>query len=286
MKRTHLNKSHKHFAILFLAGFLIPGIAVADDTVEERLGRGKISSDFHYFTEVEYAYREADLERGGWDSNGANLKDFTVRFGVRHKPYIPLFMRRIVPVNDKPIDGHMEWYFSVTAEELRLERRHKNTYWTTTDIIHTGASPIFGLGMGAIRYGPERAPIRMRVEARYGDYKEVSYSRRFTGNGCDAKYDVQADISVFSLIVDIEWRYRLGYFEPFLALNAYDLALYQKLIYPDPSVGTSGNYTDVEKNRYGLAVGTWIKLKPDINLRLARHFFNQNAYTVQTEMRF
>ena len=282
MKRTHLNKSHKHFAILFLAGFLIPGIAVASDTGKERIVRGKTSSAFHYFTEVEYAYREVGLERGVWDSHGANLKDFTVRFGVRHKPYIPRFMRRIAPVNDKPIDGHMEWYFSVTAEELRLKRRHENTFWTTTDIIHTGASPIFGLGMGAIRYGPERAPIRIRVEARYGKYKKVSYSRRFAGD----QYDVQADISVFSLLTEFEWRYRLKHFEPFLVLNTYDLALYQKLIYPSPSVGTNGNYTDVEVNRYGLAVGTWIKLKPDISLRLAKYFFNQETYTVQTEMRF
>lgn len=267
--------------------FYLTTISVhASDTAEELIGRGKTSSPFHYFTDVEYAYREVKLERGTADSRKAGLNEFTARFGIRHAPYIPRFMRRMLHVNDKPINGHMEWFVSVTAMELHQETSFKNTYWTTTDIMQTGVSPIFGLGLGSIRYGPERAPIRMRVEARYGKYKRVSYSRRFTSSAYDIPYDVQAEISVFSLLMDFEWRYRLEYFEPFLALNAYDLALYQKLIYPDPSVGTNGKYADVELNRYGLAIGTWIKLKPDINMRLARHFFNQDAYTIQTEMRF
>ncbi|MDO8803426.1 MAG: hypothetical protein Q7R35_03255 [Elusimicrobiota bacterium] len=266
--------------LIFWAGALLPGIAVASDTGEERLGRGKTSSSFHYFTDVEYAYREVRLKRGGWDSNRANLKDFTVRFGIRSR--VPQFILRMIPKADRRTDGHMEYFFSVTAEELRKERRGTNSCGTTTDIMHTGLSPIFGLGFGGIRWGPERAPIRTRFVVRYGKYKRVSYSRRFAGN----EYDVQADISVLSWIIEMEWRYRLRYFEPFLAYNIYNFSLDRNLIYPSPSVGTSGNYVDVGRNTHGLAVGTWIKLRPDTTLRLARYFFNQDTYTIQTEMRF
>lgn len=264
------------FALIVFAGALVPGISVAGDTTEERIGRGKISSSFHYFTDVEYSYREVGLERGGWDFHKAGLKDFTARFGIRHSPQ---FMRRFL----KPeFTGGMEYFFSVTGEELRKERRLKTACWTTTDIIHTGLSPLLGLGIGVSTWGPGRSSLHTRIEVRYGEYKGVSSSRRFDGN----EYDVQADISVEVLIVDMEWRYRLGIFEPFLAYSIYNFSLDRSIIYPSPTVGTNGDYVDVSANTHGLAIGTWIKLKPDINMRLARHFFNQDAYTIQTEMRF
>ena len=266
---------HRHFSFLFLMGFLVPGIAVADDAVEERIGRGKINSSFHYFTEVEYAYREVGLERGVWDSRKAGLKDLTARFGIRH---LPKFIQRIAP----KFDGHLEYFLSATAEQLRQESIYKGAPWPTTDIVHTGLSSVIGLGLGANNWGPGPLLLRTRLEVRYGEYKKVSYSRRFAGN----EYDVQADISVFIENIDFEMRYQLGRFEPFLAYNRYYFSLDLNLIYPTPCVGTNGTYSYVGKNLYGLAVGTWIKLKPDISLRLARHFFNQDTYTIQTEMRF
>lgn len=260
---------------IFLAGALVPGIAAAGDTDEERISRGKTSSSFHYFTDMEYAYREVALKRGVWDSRKAVLKDFTMRFGIRH---LPRFVRKIAP----KFDGHLEYFFSATAERLRQESIYKGTPWPTTDLVHTGLSPAIGLGLGANAWGPGRLLLRTRLEARYGEYEKVSYSRRFAGN----EYDVQEDISVFSESIDFELRYQLGYFEPFLAYNIYNFSLDKDIIYPSPCIGTNGKYVDVSANTYGLAVGTWIKLKPDITLRLARHFFNQDAYTIQTGMRF
>lgn len=263
------------FTFIFIVRLFIPGIVLADDTVEVRIGRDKTISSFHYFTDVEYAYREVNLKRRGWDSRKAELKDFTARFGVRH---LPQSLRRLAP----KFDGQLEYFISATAERLRQSNRGKCASGVTTDIIHTDLSPVIGLGIGANAVGPGRLLFRARLEARYGEYKNVSYSRRFAGN----EYNVQADISVFSGSMDLEWRYRFGDFEPFLAYNNYEFSLDKNLVYPNPSVGTSGDSVDESANIHGLAVGTWIKLGQDIGLRLARYFFNQDAYTIQSEMRF
>lgn len=263
-------------SVIFVVRLFIPCIALADDTAEERIGRNKTNASSHYFTDVEYAYRKVPLKRGGWDSRKAEFKAFTARFGVRH---LPQSLRRLFP----KFDGQLEYFVSATAEQLRQDNRsNKNACGVTTDIIHTDLSPVIGLGIGANTLGPGRLLFRARLEAQYGEYKSVSYSRRFAGN----EYNVQADISVFSGSINLEWRYQLGFFEPFLAYNNYEVSLDKNLVYPSPSVGTSGSFMDENANIHGLAVGTWIKLGADTGVRLARHFFNQDAYTIQSEIRF
>lgn len=265
---------HRVFCVSVLGiGISLLGIIATSWAGEEHPGSDKTQPSFHYFTDMEYAYREVDLNLGRWNFNKADIKDFTVRFGIRH---VPQFMWRLFPKFDG--NGQLEYFFSATAEELRQENRSSST----SDIINTGVSPVIGLGLGSERFGPELFPSRIRLEARYGKYKKVSSSRRLGGN----KYDVQADVSLLAFILDIELRYRLKHFEPFLAYNRYDFGLHERLVYAAPSIGKNGNYCDVAKNVHGLSVGAWINIKPNTILRIARHFINQNAYVAQAEMIF